>query len=103
MTRKPIGDAPMTPAERQAKYRAARAAAQPIIRRVKPGDHRGRAARWRDAVAELVGLQQSYQAWLDNLPEPLHGTATAEALREICDIDLSDLVSIVPPRGFGRD
>jgi hypothetical protein len=27
----------------------------------------------------------------------------AEALRAICDLDLSELESIVPPRGFGRD
>ena len=30
-------------------------------------------------------------------------SATAEALRAICDLDLSELQAIVPPRGFGRD
>jgi hypothetical protein len=30
-------------------------------------------------------------------------TATADALRAICDLDLSELQSIVPPKGFGRD
>jgi len=28
---------------------------------------------------------------------------TAEALRAICDLDLTELQAIVPPRGFGRD
>ena len=27
----------------------------------------------------------------------------AEALRAICDLDLSEIQAIVPPRGFGRD
>ena len=29
--------------------------------------------------------------------------ATADALRAVCDLDLSDLQAIDPPRGFGRD
>jgi hypothetical protein len=33
----------------------------------------------------------------------MEDSATAEALRAICDLDLSDLQSIVLPRGFGRD
>ena len=65
----------------------------------------GAAARsdWRDAVAELVELQGDYQAWLDALPPSLADSAMADALRTICDLDLSELESIVPPRGFGRD
>ncbi len=27
----------------------------------------------------------------------------AEALQAICDLDLTELQAIVPPRGFGRD
>jgi hypothetical protein len=53
-------------------------------------------------VAELVELQADYQAWLDTLPENLADSATAESLRTICELDLSDL-EIEPPRGFGRD
>ena len=30
-------------------------------------------------------------------------SATAEALQAICDLDLTELEAIVPPRGFGRD
>ena len=48
-------------------------------------------------------LQGDYQKWLDALPEGLVGSATAEALGVICDLELSELASIEPPRGFGRD
>jgi hypothetical protein len=54
-------------------------------------------------VSELVTLQAEYRDWLDILPPNLEGSATAEALRSICDLDLSDLESVEPPRGFGRD
>jgi hypothetical protein len=37
------------------------------------------------------------------MPEALLTTATADALHAICDLDLSDLQAIDPPRGFGRD
>jgi hypothetical protein len=103
MSRKPIGERPMTDAERQALCRAARAAGRPVIRFRRPADHRSRAKRWRDAVDELVQLQAEYQAWLDALPETLQDTATAEALRAVCDLDLEELQTIEPPRGFGRD
>ncbi|MDQ2762953.1 MAG: hypothetical protein M3Y22_05540, partial [Pseudomonadota bacterium] len=36
-------------------------------------------------------------------PDALRDTATAEALQAIIDLDLSDLVDIEPPRGYGRD
>ena len=100
---KPLGDRAMTNAERQAKFREAHKDGAPKIRYRKPGDRRSRAQRWRDAVAELVELQQEYQAWLDSLPESLAEGATAEALQAICEIDLSELESSAPPRGYGRD
>ena len=93
----------MTDAERQARYRAARAAARPIVRTRRPADHRSRAKRWQDTVAELVRLQAEYDAWLNALPETLAQTATAEALRAICALDLSELQAVEPPKGFGRD
>jgi len=55
--RKPIGETAMTDAERQARYRAARAADAPVIRTRRPADHRSRARRWHDTVAELTDLQ----------------------------------------------
>ena len=93
----------MTHAERQARYRAKQADGSPTLRYRKPVDRRSRVQRWRDAVSELQELQDEYQAWLDALPENMEDSATAEALRTICDLDLSELEAIVPPRGFGRD
>jgi hypothetical protein len=93
----------MTHAERQARYRAKRAAGAPTFRYRKPVDRRSRLQRWRDVVAELQDLQDEYQTWLEALPQNMADSAIAEALRAICDLDLSELESIVPPRGFGRD
>ncbi len=103
MPRKPIGERPMTDAERQARCRAARESGSPAVRIRRPLDHRGRAKRWRDAIAELITLQGQYAAWLEALPENLQDSTTAEALHAICDLDLMELEAIVPPRGFGRD
>jgi len=103
LLRKPIGDGPMSDAERQARCRAARAAGRQAIRTRRPADYRSRARRWHDTVAELVVLQAEYEAWLAALPETLQDTATAEALHTICDLDLTDLQAVEPPRGFGRD
>ena len=103
MPRKPIGERPMTDAERQARCRAARESGTPTVRIWRPLDHRSRAKRWRDAVSELTTLQGQYAAWLETLPENLEDSATAEALQAICDLDLTELQAIVPPRGFGRE
>jgi hypothetical protein len=100
---KPSSGTAMTHAERQSRYRAKQAAGTPTFRYRKPIDRRSRVQRWCDAVAELQDLQDDYQAWLDALPQNMEDNATAEALRAICDLDLSELQSIVPPRGFGRD
>jgi IstB-like ATP binding protein len=62
-----------------------------------------RARRWHERVAELLGLQTEYEAWLEALPDTLQDTATAEALRTISELDLSELQALDPPRGFGRD
>ena len=57
----------------------------------------------RAAVAELLALQEEYIAWLDGLPASLHGSATAESLQAVADLDLEALAAIEPPRGYGRD
>ena len=103
MPRKPIGDRPMTDAERQARHRASQAAGKPASHIRFPSDRRSRVQRWRDAVAELTTVQAQCVAWLEALPNSLHESATAEALQEICDLDLSELQAVEPPRGFGRD
>jgi len=86
-------------------YRARREAYQatPIIRYRRLADRRTRAQRWHDTVAGLVALQAEYAAWYDVLPDNLRDTATGAALQAIVELDLDDLFSIEPPRGFGRD
>jgi len=103
MPRPSIGEAPMTSAERQARYRAARSSGKPIIHIRRPEDRRSRIQRWNDTVAGLAELQTEYCAWLEALPDNQQDSATAEALRTIVEFDLSELQAIEPPRGFGRD
>ena len=96
---------PLTGAERQARYRRRQAgnrAAAPL-RPPRSIRHPSRPQQWHAAVATLVALQSEYAAWLDALPEALRDSATGEALQAIVDLDLDELVSIEPPRGFGRD
>jgi hypothetical protein len=102
MPRPSIGDIPMTGAERQARYRATRTTGAPVIRIRRPADRRSRIQRWNDTIAELVTLQEEYGGWLDALPDNQQDSTTAEALRTIVDLDLSELQAIEPPRGFGR-
>lgn len=101
----PAGEAPLSNAERQARYRARHKVEPPsvVIRTRRPVDRRTRIQRWRDAVGELVDIQADCAAWLDAMPESLRGMATAEALQAIVDLDLDMLVAIEPPRGYGRD
>jgi hypothetical protein len=54
-------------------------------------------------VGELIDIQSDCAEWLDALPESLRGTATAEALQAIVDLDLETIAAIEPPRGYGRD
>jgi hypothetical protein len=103
MSRPSNGDAPMTGAERQARYRAARAVGAPVIRVRRPADRRSRIQRWNDTIAALTTLQAEYAAWLEALPGNQQDSATAEALQAIVELDLSELQTIEPPRGFGRD
>ena len=102
--REPEGETVLSNAERQARYRA-RHTQEPsvIVRTRRPVDRRSRIQRWRDAAGELVDIQADCVAWLDALPESLRGTATAEALQAIVDLDLDALIAVEPPRGYGRD
>ncbi len=103
--RPPQSENPLSGAERQARYRA-RIEAQttiPVVRYRRPPDRRTRPQRWHDAVAELIALQAEYAAWAEALPDALQGTATADALHAIADVDLDELATIIPPRGYGRD
>jgi len=105
--RQPEGETALSTAERQARYRARHKNERPIpvirVRYRRPADRRSRPQRWDDAVAELLTLQAEYTAWHDALPDGLRDTTTAEALRAIAELDLTELQAIIPPRGFGRD
>jgi hypothetical protein len=74
-----------------------------LVRYRWPADRRSRAQRWHDTLAGLIALQAEYAAWYDVLPDNLRDTATGAALQAIVDLDFDDLISIEPPRGFGRD
>ena len=101
MPRQPLGERAMTGAERQARYRVARAAGAPVIRTRRPADHRSRTQRRPDAVTTLTALQAEYAIWLESLPVNLQEGAPAQAPQAICD--LGELQALEPPRGFGRD
>ena len=93
----------LTNAQRQRRYRERRKAQQPRLRYRRPQDRSSRPQRWQDAVRTLLDLQDEYQAWLDNLPDSLEESALAHKLQAICALDLAELESVEPPRGFGRD
>ena len=103
MLRKPIGERPMTDAERQARHRAARVAGIPITRARRTVNQRSPARRWHDAVAELTQLRAQSAVWLAAPPTNLQDSASAEALQVICELNLAEFQAVHPPRGFGRD
>jgi hypothetical protein len=103
MSRPSIGETAMTGAERPARYRTMHANGAPVIRIGRPVDRRSRIQRWNDTIAAAVDLQAEYARWLDALPDNQQDSALAEALRAIVEPDLSELLAIEPPRGFGRD
>lgn len=102
MPRPLIGTTPMSAAQRQARRRA-RLGQQAIT--LPTGHPRSppRPQRWAVAVATLIELQGQYQVWLDALPDNLEGSALAERLQAIAELDLSELEAIALPRGYGRD
>jgi len=103
--RKPEGEQALSNAERQARYRA-RHMTPPLPVAARPrrtADRRSRPQRWRDAVSELLAIQATYANWLAALPDGLHGSSIAEALEAMVELDLTDLLEIELPRGYGRD
>jgi hypothetical protein len=91
-------------ADRQRRYRERRQAEQPIQRYEtrQTNSRKSRPQRWRAALDELRALQAAYESWLENLPESLQESPTAEMLETICSLDLDEL-DVELPRGFGRD
>ena len=103
--RMPEGSSALSNAERQARFRARRRTPQPplTINRSPAPARRSRSRRWNDALAEMIAVQAECAAWFDALPESLRDSATAEALKEMIDLDLDAIAAVQPPRGFGRD
>jgi hypothetical protein len=101
MPRLCLGPTPMTAAERQARRRAKLHQHSPTPAPAPRAPSRPQ--RWATAVTALLALQDEYRAWLDNLPESLEGSRTAEKLQAIAELDLEELSAIDPPRGYGRD
>jgi hypothetical protein len=68
--RKPQGDQALSNAQRQARYRARRAAAKPLpaIPSRRPIRPPSRPQRWHAAVSVLIATQAEYAAWYDALP-----------------------------------
>jgi len=94
---------PLTPAEKQRRYRERLKAGARPVRYRRPGDRRSRPQRWRDAVDTLIALQAHYRDWLEALPEGLQDTAVHARLEAIDALDLEALGEVELPRGFGRD
>ena len=102
--REPEGQAGLTNAERQARFRARRSVPQPpvIIKQPRP-PRRSRTTRWNDALAEMIAVQAECAAWFEALPEGLRDNATATALQEMIGLDLDAIAAVQPPLGYGRD
>jgi hypothetical protein len=116
MPRHRIGTEPMSPAQRQARHRAKlRRDSHALATSLNPARPRERLPnrsrvrglprpiRWAVAVSALGALQEEYRAWLDHLPANLEGSPLADKLQAIAELDLEELQTIDPPRGYGRD
>lgn len=102
--REPEGQAPLTNAERQARFRVRRQVPQPSLTIEPPRPPRqSRRKRWDDALTVMMTVQAECAAWFEALPDSLRDSATAEALQEMIDLDLDAIAAIRPPRGYGRD
>ena len=94
--RPPQGQLALSGAERQARWRVRHAGA-PVSRWRRPADRRSRPQRWRDAVAELVALQNEYTQWFEALPEPLREPRPARPCKR-----LSSSISASSPTSIRR-
>jgi hypothetical protein len=104
--RQPEGEAALSNAERQARWRARWREVPPaasVQQQSRPARRRSRSKRWNDALAELTAVQAECAAWFEALPDSLRDSATAEALQEMIELDLDVIAAVQPPRGYGRD
>jgi len=102
--REPEGEAALSNAERQARWRARHLSPQPpaAVPQHRPA-RRSRSKRWNDALAELRAVQSECAAWFEALPDSLRDSTTAAALQEMIDLDLDAIAAVQPPLGYGRD
>jgi hypothetical protein len=102
--RQPEGQAALSNAERQARWRARRQVPPPslTIKSARPA-RRSRTKHWNDALAEMGAVQAEYAAWSEAWPESLRDSATAIALQDMIDLDLDAIAAVQPPLGYGRD
>jgi hypothetical protein len=102
--RHPEGQAALTNAERQARYRERRQVSRPplTIKPLRPA-RRSRTKRWNDALAEMFAVQAECAACFEALPESLRDSVTANALQDMIDLDLDAIAAVQPPLGYGRD
>ncbi len=102
--REPEGQAALTNAERQARFRARRKAEQALVAIKQPRPSRqSRQKRWNDALTVMMTVQAECAAWFGALPENLRDTAAAAALQEMIDFDLNAIATLQPPLGYGRE
>lgn len=78
---------------------------------------KSRVGRWqaacrdaKDALEELMAIQEEFADWQSNLPENFADSPLAEKLQAMVDLDLSEALAAVEeadcadlPLGFGRD
>jgi hypothetical protein len=98
-----MGETLLTDTERQARYRAARAAGPWVIRTPHPVNHRSRAQCWHDIIARLWHCRPRMLPGWQPLPANLQDSAPAEALQVIRNLNLGEFQAIEPAHGFGRD
>jgi len=55
--------------------------------------------RTHEAFGALESVQEEYRDWLDNMPESLQSSPTADLLQEIVDLDVSPYLSIEAAEG----
>lgn len=89
-------------------------AAPKRARKVRP---KSRSQRWSDAASaavaaleELEEMRAEFEEWRDNLPENLSGSALADKLDTVKDLDIQGALDTASeaegadlPLGFGRD
>jgi len=61
-----------------------------------------RPLRRAEPAAALIALQDEYRAWLDNIPNNLEGSKLADRLQAVAKLDLEELQTIEPRRGYGH-